>query len=316
MKKLIGVFAIIIGFAVFVAFPGETSPQFGADSLQYLQYFDSNGPREAGTPAEKKAADYIFSQLTAMGYMPERQAFREIAENKGIKIEVSSENIICVKNGLSNKEIIVAAHYDSHIEGNGSDDNASGVALLLEMCKNIKEITVPFTIRFIFFGSEEVGEAGSIYYTKKMTTKEIQNTIAMLNFDSLIAGDKLYAHGDYGDKGQVRDWMLKKAEFLGIPLVVQSGKNKDYPAGTTGDWGDQEPFHKAGIQYAAFEATNWEIGELDGYTQTDMKFGESGKVWHTSYDNLSYIEKTFPDRIKDHMNSYARLLYSFLTEYK
>ena len=313
--RFIAAAAVVLLCASPLAPAQDSQPPFGAASARYLDYFDSQGPRPANAPGEKRAAAYITAELQSMGYTPERQAFTETVSQKRTRLRVDSENVVCMKRGASDKEILVVAHYDSVIDGNGTDDNASGVALLLEMCGMVRARTLPHSVRFIFFGAEELGEVGSMHYVKEMDRAARDRTLVVLNYDSLIAGDQLYAHGNYGSRGVVRDWFLQRAGVMGIPLVAQGGKNSRYPEGTTGDWGDQAPFERAGLQYAAFEATNWDLGERDGYTQTDAAWGEKGAIWHTRYDNLQYIERTFPGRSREHLTACSRLLYSFLTEY-
>jgi hypothetical protein len=94
------------------------------------------------------------------------------------------------------------------------------------------------------------------------------------------------------------------------------GLNPEYPAGTTGDFSDNAPFRQAGVPYAYFEATNWELGAKDGYTQVDPKFGKNGEIWHTQDDTLDYIEKTFPGRMDAHLKLFSTLLMDILTEYQ
>jgi alkaline phosphatase isozyme conversion protein len=90
----------------------------------------------------------------------------------------------------------------------------------------------------------------------------------MINLDSLLAGDKIYVYGSADEGGWIRDLSLDIAKQRKIPLETNPGINPEYPKGTTGDWSDHAPFQAAGIPIGYFEATNWEIGELDGYTQT------------------------------------------------
>lgn len=68
------------------------------------------------------------------------------------------------------------------------------------------------------------------------------------------------------------------------------------------------PFVKVGIPYGYFEATNWEIGELDGYTQTE----KDGEIWHTEKDTISYIEENYPGRIDEHLNTFSQVLSNLL----
>lgn len=273
---------------------------------------DDIGPRPAGTESEAQTTEYIIASLKALGYAPESQPFTTTSKN-GV---VHSANVIAVKQGLSPQEIIVGAHYDSAQVGTGADDNASGVGVLLEVAERIKDIPTPYTIRFILFGAEEIGLQGSKYYTGQMKQEEIQNTIAMINLDSLIAGDIAYVYGDAGEAGVIRDWALEYAKEHNLDLQTQPGANPEYPPGTTGDFSDHAPFKALGIPYTFFESTNWILGDEDGYTQVSPEYGDNGKIWHTRYDTLAYIDTTFPDRIEERLNLFVTVLERILTDFQ
>ena len=266
---------------------------------------------------EDEACGYIKDVLSDY-YETEVQTFSAEVRSKNGELEgnVYSANVIAVKPGALEKEIIIGAHYDSvDIDGNkGADDNASGVALMLEAAEKLANVTTPYTLRFIAFGAEEVGLKGSTYYVSQMTDKEIENTVAMINLDSCIAGDKMYVYGGLDEDGWVRDLALQIAEDLELNLETNPGLNPDYPEGTTGDWSDHAPFKDKGIPYAYFEATNWELGELDGYTQVPVEYGDDGEIWHTEYDYIDYIESNFPGRINERLNTFSQVLVEMLLE--
>jgi hypothetical protein len=71
--------------------------------------------------------------------------------------------------GSPSSVVIVGAHLDSWHPGQGSQDNGTGVATVLDVARSIKAIGRPprRTIRFILFGGEEQGLVGSNAYTKK-----------------------------------------------------------------------------------------------------------------------------------------------------
>ncbi len=273
------------------------------------------GPRIAGTAAERAAQDYIFTAFESIGYAPEVQEFSTQYEDEdGNTSSIRSANVIAVKSGKSSQEIIVGAHYDSTGDaGRGADDNASAVAVMLEVAENIAALETPYTIRFIAFGSEEINLNGSYAYVGQMSRAEIDNTIAMINLDSLAAGDNTYLYSDEGRKAELRDWALDWADEHGFEL--QTIANVDL---TDDGYGisDHFPFQEIGIAYAYFEATNWALGDQDGYTQVDSQYGENGYIWHTQYDNIDYLDQTFPGRVDAHLNLFTRCLLAILTEYE
>lgn len=95
----------------------------------------------------EKAADYIASSLRGMGYAVEEwpydidgQRFRNIVAK--------------IKNNDSEHYILVGAHYDSCFNP-GADDNASGVAGVLELARLLKGESLQANIMFVAFTNEE-----------------------------------------------------------------------------------------------------------------------------------------------------------------
>jgi len=274
------------------------------------------GPRVPGSANEIEAAQYIETALRDAGYAPVMQPFTFSVAITDVGVTLESANVVATKAGLSTREIIVGAHYDSVDASRGADDNASGVAVMLEAAARLKDVQTPYTIKFVAFGAEELDRQGSRYYAGEMTEADVENAVVMINLDSLIAGDLTYVYGDAGEKGVLRDWLLEMAQGEGLDLRTQTGENPVYAAGTTGDWSDHAPFQNRGIPYAYFEATDWGLGARDGWTQVDERLGDGGEIWHTKYDNLEYIDKTFPGRVDQHLELFVTVLFKALTEFR
>lgn len=321
-----------IGAALEARLPETAETDYGRLAFEHLHYLSETiGQRVADSvygsdvpsdDPELAARKYITDEFAEMGYAVYTQPFT--FTSRGVKYE--SSNVIAEKKGASSDLVIVGAHYDSvspepvtvaeavYMYGKGADDNASGIAIMLEAAERLADIETPCSIRFIAFGAEEKGLKGSKYYVSQMTEEEIANTAAMINLDSCIAGDDMNVYGDAGEKGWVREKALDIAERLGLDLGTQQGLNPDYPAGTTGLWSDHAPFANAGIPYAYFEATNWTLGAMDGYTQVDYRYGINGEIWHTGYDNMDYIEATFPGRINERLSTFSQVLTNLLVQ--
>lgn len=110
-----------------------------------------------------------------------------------IRVEVerrSSQNIIAEKRGTGADSgvVVLGAHYDSVAESQGAGDNGTGVAALAVMAQELADAEFPFTLRFIFFGVEEIGLRGSRHYVENLTAAELRAIDAMLNFDAMGAG--------------------------------------------------------------------------------------------------------------------------------
>jgi alkaline phosphatase isozyme conversion protein len=291
---------------------GTPAAQYGGEVARPLIRDLTNiGPRVAGSDGEARTAQYIAAVFNALGYKPESLPFTATAGNRTI----NSANVVSVKPGASSQEIILGAHYDTSAAGPGADDNASGVAVMLEVAKLVQNATTPYTIRFIAFGAEESGLLGSQAYLNQMSQKEFENMIGMINLDSLVAGDIAYVYSDEGQQSVLRDWALEWA--LGNGFNLQTIKNVDLndPAFGKGS-SDYAPFRDAGIPYAYFQTTNWGLGDKQGLTQVDVHFGEKGVIRNTKYDTLAYMDTNFPGRVNEHLNLFISILYHLLTQFE
>ncbi len=84
---------------------------------------------------------------------------------------VESFNILADTGGDAGHTVVVGAHLDSVQEGPGINDNASGVAAVLETARWMKEagITPANRVRFAFWGGEEDGLYGSQHYVDELS---------------------------------------------------------------------------------------------------------------------------------------------------
>lgn len=291
--------------------------EYGKAAYSYVEYMQSNlTNRTTGTQVEKNTADYIINELKKSGYKTEDIALQTFSFSKGGKT-LTSQNVVVTKKGDSEKVIVVGAHYDC-AKTSGVDDNGSGVAVSLENAIKIKEQTVPFTIKFVFFGAEEAGACGSKEYVKSLSDEEKKNIILMVNLDTVLAGDKAYIYGGTVQAdGTVKDtWAFEQAKSIAdelkLDININPGKNKDYKSPSTGDWSDHISFKNAGIPYVYFESANWDLKPYDGSCQTE----KLGQIMHTSNDDLNIINKTFPGRAKERLATFSMLLYEVLIKCK
>ena len=67
----------------------------------------------------------------------------------------------------------------------GADDNASGVAALVEIARTLADHETPFDIVFVLFSAEELGLLGSEDYVERMTQGEIDEVIGLFNLDMI-----------------------------------------------------------------------------------------------------------------------------------
>lgn len=94
-------------------------------------------------------ADYIRDTLSKAGYSVTEQAYAV----KGHSVTNLEAQLL--GSAASEPVTVVGAHYDSVVGTAGADDNATGVASILELARELHETTPRRTIRFVFFVNEE-----------------------------------------------------------------------------------------------------------------------------------------------------------------
>lgn len=305
--KRIAALTVVLSVAAAPAVAADHPKPMGEYALKVIENLTSE-QRVQGTPGEVRAGNKIRDYFKDFGLKTSVQKFSYTRKGTTYK----SRNIVATLPGASKRTVIIGAHYDNRPEGSGADDNASGVSVMVEVAKRIaKKKQLPYTVKFVAFGAEEspAGLVGSDTYVKRMSKKAIKRAEVMINYDSLIVGDNLYVHAGANKKVGPRDEILSLAQRYRLPLQIQPGWNPAYPAGITPDgFSDYTAFNKAGIPIVAFEATNWEIADKDGYTQTE----ENGSYWHTPNDTLQKILEDFPQRPGVRLYVFTKATMEFL----
>jgi Zn-dependent M28 family amino/carboxypeptidase len=147
---------------------------------------DSMAGRRAGSPFERLAADYVWRRLVEAGLEPGAGEDYSVPFPIPVPVDgmtgLTSQNVVARLDGqgaLADDWIVLGAHYD-HLGVrettpgltavfNGADDNASGVAALLEAARYLRDSLAGVSgdrrgILFLAFGAEEVGLVGSIHF--------------------------------------------------------------------------------------------------------------------------------------------------------
>jgi Zn-dependent M28 family amino/carboxypeptidase len=108
------------------------------------------GPRFLQKPKTINATiGYIEGQWSAMGYSHSRECYDALGDQ--------ATNLIVEQHGNKRAEeiILLGAHYDTVYSTPGADDNASAVAVLLEVSRLLREHRSKRTIRYVAFACEE-----------------------------------------------------------------------------------------------------------------------------------------------------------------
>ena len=202
--------SLLVFFITLVACKQEYKPEnkMKAD-VSYLADDNLEG-RQTGTESEKKAAEYLAERFKELGleekgtngyfqdftFKPKTDPHSEVQfDVNESDSTVTARNVVGFLDNNASQTVVIGAHFDhlgyggdgSLYKGekaihNGADDNASGVAVMLNLASKLKETNKGNNYLFLAFSGEEMGLLGSNYFVKNPTLeKETMNY--MLNMD-------------------------------------------------------------------------------------------------------------------------------------
>lgn len=176
--------------------------------------------RAAGTPFADEAALYVAGRMADLGLDPVGDSLGYLQQLPIVVAghgaasgapKLYTSNVLGYVDRNAPATLVVGAHYDHLGFGgptsgsldtgepaphNGADDNASGVAVLLDLARRVDSDTTLANYNYLFaaFGAEEIGLVGSKYLVEHLP-EVIAPVAAMLNFDMVgrLAGDGVLA---------------------------------------------------------------------------------------------------------------------------
>lgn len=178
---------------------------FMKDVVYYLAS-DSLEGRGFGSKGERLAADYIFTKFK------ENKRCNVVRQPFVVKTDsniYNSQNILCFVNNGAPKTVIIMAHYDhlgwggllSKSNGtiavhNGADDNASGVAIMLDLVRTLSRTKAKCNYLFVAFSGHELGLYGSKYFSDHIPSK-YKRIALTINLDMVgrMNGDSTLYYG-------------------------------------------------------------------------------------------------------------------------
>jgi len=170
---------------------------------------------ETGRLDEAKA--YIVRTLEAMGHRPELQ---------DVPYEGRTySNIVVTLPGrsLPGEVVVVGAHYDTVCGTPGADDNASAVAVLLELCRAFAGSDLERGVRFVFFTLEEPPVFGTPHMGSAVFARE-----AKRKGEAITAMVCLEMVGYYSDR--------KGGQGFPVPLMALFYSTTPDFIAVVGDW--------------------------------------------------------------------------------
>ena len=160
--------------------------------------------------------------------------------------ERPSRNVVASRPGSGDSIVIIGGHYDAVPGTPGAGDNASGTATFLVIAEELADAGLPFELRVIGFGSEELGLLGSAAYIASLDEEEKSRIVAMFNYDALGAGEL-----EIGGHFRLADRALEVASEIGTPAV----RGIEIPGASS----DHASFRDAGIPSMFFFGSDFSL---------------------------------------------------------
>jgi len=164
---------------------------------QHVKYLSATiGERNLSRAGTLQAAtDYLQNQLKLAGFSVREQTYL-VQGNQVCNLEVTLRG-----SDEAGETVVVGAHYDSVAGSPGANDNASGVAAVLELARIWKGATHRRKIRLVFFVNEEppsfqTADMGSLVYARQLRSEHVpvsaMISLETIGFYSDVPGSQKY----------------------------------------------------------------------------------------------------------------------------
>lgn len=271
-----------------------SSPDFNADSAYaYTKTQVDFGPRIPGTMAHQKCAGYLVAKLKSFGADVTIQGEKtQTYDGKSFQLK----NIVAAFNPGQKKRVLITAHWDArpfsdqdtdpanHAKAfDAANDGASGVAVILEMARQIQQKQPDVGVDFVLWDLEDYGKAndetpdettwclGSQYWAKKAIATGYK-ALYGINLDMVGGGSAQFTQDEISR--QAAPNVVSRVWDIGNEIGYASYFTK-IPSGKLVD--DHFWMNKAGIPSIDIIHYNDNSGFYIN--------------WHTQLDNLANIDK-------------------------
>jgi aminopeptidase YwaD len=197
------------------------------------------GPRLATGRSFRTAMGYLEERFVGLGYDVRHQRYAVPAgDSWGVPVAAGeSLNLVAVPPGFDFRSpyLLLGAHADTVAVSPGAEDNASGIAVLLETARRAAVEQPRLPVVFVAFGGEEPRgpgddehHFGSLHYVEAMTPVERRNLRAMVALDRVGVGDRVSVAAAPGRSARVRTDLAAAARRVGVPTVLDVDTASDH----------------------------------------------------------------------------------------
>ena len=210
------------------------------------------GVRVRATRGERRGARYAATRLRSYGYRVKVGRF---------SVDGARSRNVVARSPRSRKHVVViGAHIDTVRRSTGANDNASGVAVVLEIARIFARKQQARWVRFVVFGSKEYGvdgrhHVGSQVYVNRLRARGRRRVAGMVSVDMIADGRPLIVGTAGIGPPVVARTLYRKLKRAGIRVAYR----------VTCDCSDNGPFERAGIP-AAFA---WSGSEPNYHSPSD-----------------------------------------------
>lgn len=204
-------------------FPGQTAPVFHPEwALGDATYLCRVcGPRPGGSPAEARAASHVAARLRQLGYTVAVQTDVALPPPRTASRNVSA----WWPTAVGRPRLLLVAHLDTR-GGPGANDNASGVAVTLELARALAGRAGPYALEVLFCGAEEYQPGGGHHFGSRQyaATATGRGPLAgVVSVDMVGRGSELHLWTAGGSAAYLSGLFARSAVALGQPLQRAPG---------------------------------------------------------------------------------------------
>jgi len=155
--------------AISQTIPTEVAARLVVDGDRLLSHVEALAFRRFDAPERDRTRRYLGQALERDGWLVTEQLFTE------------GNNVIATHPGTDPEAetVILAAHYDTVARSPGADDNATGIATLLEAAHLFAPLETPRTLQLVFFDQEETGLLGSTAFAETVAPSPVSVAIIL-----------------------------------------------------------------------------------------------------------------------------------------